>query len=534
MKKMISLLKASLTQDMNLFKISIKKNSSPLKKALFPLFLALLFMYAIGTYAYLVAESLHKLNLTFIMLTLFIIIVSIFSFIEGIYKSQGILFDAKDNDLLFSLPIEKRTIFFLRIIKLLIFQFLYNLLFLIPVFGIYIYFENPSITFYLISFIFLFLIPIIPTVLSSIIGYFIKLLSNKFKSKKIVQTLLTIITLLGIFFISFNTENLIKDLVKNATSINDLLTKIYYPVGSYISLIEKFDLVVLIKLILLNIIPLIFLVYLGALNYFKIISKTKETASSKKNTSTLKIKPQKVIISLIKKEASRFFSSPIYILNTTFGIFIMFALTIGLYIKGINLINSLSSITISTKNISAYLPIIYCELIVFVSFLTSITSSTISIEGKSFNITKTLPISTNKIFMSKILFSNIISIPLMLISDILFIFKFNPNTYYSILIILLTITLPTLSALIGLLVNLKYPKMNASNDTEIVKQSMSVTICAFIGIAIFSLSVFAIVKLFKYSELILTIELIISILGIFILWYILTKYGNKQFMKINV
>ena len=44
------------------------------------------------------------------MISIFIILVTILTFMEGIYKSQGILFDAKDNDLLFSLPIKKSQI----------------------------------------------------------------------------------------------------------------------------------------------------------------------------------------------------------------------------------------------------------------------------------------------------------------------------------------------------------------------------------------------------------------------------------------
>ena len=103
---------------------------------------------------------------------------------EGIYKSQGILFEARDNDLLFSLPIKKSQILLVRIIKLLAFQFIYNLMFILPAFVIYIYFERPGINFYLISLLMSLLISIIPTIVSSILGYMVKLVSSKFKSKK--------------------------------------------------------------------------------------------------------------------------------------------------------------------------------------------------------------------------------------------------------------------------------------------------------------------------------------------------------------
>ena len=141
--KTLSLLKAALSQDMNMFRYSAKRNSSKLKKILFPIFLFIMVGMAIGSYAYMIGEKLAPVNLTYIMLSMFVMVVTILTFIEGIYKSQGILFEAKDNDLLFSLPIKKSQILFVRVMKLLLFQYLYNLMFLLPSFAIFIYFEKP-------------------------------------------------------------------------------------------------------------------------------------------------------------------------------------------------------------------------------------------------------------------------------------------------------------------------------------------------------------------------------------------------------
>ena len=132
MKKLIYLLKAAMSQDMDMFKYKTKASDSRTKQIIFPIMLSLIVMFAVGVYAEMFALEFSKVNLTYIMLTLFIIFTTILTLVEGIYKSQGILFDAKDNDLLFSLPIEKSKILFVRIFKLLSFQFLYNALFMIP------------------------------------------------------------------------------------------------------------------------------------------------------------------------------------------------------------------------------------------------------------------------------------------------------------------------------------------------------------------------------------------------------------------
>ena len=75
--KTISLLKAVLSEDMNLFKYTSGKNASKINKAILPIVLFLIVMFSIGYYAYLIAEPLHKVNLTYIMLSMFIFIISI-------------------------------------------------------------------------------------------------------------------------------------------------------------------------------------------------------------------------------------------------------------------------------------------------------------------------------------------------------------------------------------------------------------------------------------------------------------------------
>ena len=533
--KTFSLLKAALSQDMNMFKYSAKRNSSKLKKTLFPILLFILIGVSIGTYAYMIGEKLAPLHLTYIMLSMFIMLVTIMTFIEGIYKSQGILFEAKDNDLLFSLPIKKSQILFVRIFKLLLFQYIYNLMFLLPSFVVFVYFEKPSISFYFISLLMSILIPIIPTIISSILGYVIKSSSSKFKSKKIVQTLLSSIVFLGIFYFSMNLESFIKDIVSKATSINDMLTSIYYPLGLYINLITKFNIVELLKLLFVNIIPFILFIIIGAKFYFSIISNSKESSTNKKlnhkNNIFVKRKP---VVSLVRKELKRYFSSPVYMFNTSFGLLLSVIVSIYLFFKGKGIFDMILANYGVNSNLS--LPVLFYFFILFVGLMTSISSSSISLEGKTMNITKSLPIKEDKILNSKILTCYVIELPFILFSIILFIIKFRPNLFYIILIILLGFLTIFISAIIGLIINLKYPKMNATNDTEVVKQSMSSMISVFIGIGIFIGSILLGAFLNKYININIVLLLHISLITIIslILYYILIKFGVKEYRRINV
>lgn len=538
MKKLISLLKATMSQDMNLFKV---KRGEGKNKSLI-LVLTLIVMFAVGSYAYMIAEVLAPINQTIVMVNIFIIVTTLITFIEGIYKSQGILFEAKDNDLLFSMPIEKSKILFARIAKLITFQTLYNSLFIIPAFVVYIYFERPDAMFYFITVLMIFLLPIIPTILSSIIGYIVKGISIKFKLKKLLQTVLTLVFMIGIFFLALNLEQMIGGIEQNADNINQSLVSVYYPIKLYSNLVQNFNIIELLKLLAINIIPTILFICIASIFYFKIISKTTEKSGKKSkfislNNKILKKRPK--VVSLIKKELKRFFDSPVYIINTMFGGVIIVVATIAIAINFEELLNSFIvqvDMGINKEQIINIMPKIFYEIVVFTSCLTSITSSMISIEGKSFNITKSLPVSTKKILLSKIMASNILSTPLILISDIIFFVVFKTESIDIIYILLISLIMPTLIAIIGLLVNLKFPKMDAASDAEVIKQSASSAIAVFIGMAIGIASIILMVAVGSIMDLnlFIAIELLALVFIIVILWNILKIYGAKRFKKIEI
>ena len=176
------------------------------------------------------------------------------------------------------------------------------------------------------------------------------------------------------------------------------------------------------------------------------------------------------------------------------------------------------------------LPKIFYGVVVFTSCMTCITSSMISLEGKSFNITKSLPVAPGKILLAKILTSDIITIPAILICDVIFFVVFKVAIIDIVLILLASIIMPTFTAILGILINLKYPKMDAISDTEVVKQSMSSMISVFIGMFIGMLSVAAVII---GGNLFIILELLVFSIIVCILWNILKRYGVRRFKEIN-
>ena len=177
------------------------------------------------------------------------------------------------------------------------------------------------------------------------------------------------------------------------------------------------------------------------------------------------------------------------------------------------------------------IPLIYLCLVIFTSCNTYITSSSISLEGNYFSMLKTLPVSNSLILLSKIIMSNLIVVTSFLAGDLIFFISYKVNITDTIFITLISIILPVFMSIINLFVNLKFPKINANNETEVVKQSTSSFISSVIGMF---LSIILIGLVFILDSFILRIMLCIILLILsFIIWKVLVKYSGKRFKEIE-
>ena len=539
MKKLFSLIRASMTSGMQLFKINAKKNSK--SKLLIPLFLAGYLMFMMWGLSTTILVELAPYHMQYVLLTIFVLLTSIMTVIEGIYKSGPLIFDCKDDQLLLSLPIERKTVLFVRIFKFYVFELMFNSVFLLPAMIAYIsYADSITWTYYLSSFIMLVLLPIIPIVISCVFGFITYGIASKFKYKNLVQIVISMIFLLCVLSLSFNIDNSYDFITKNATSINEIITRIYYPAGVYIKLINNFNVIDLIIFIIVNIGILGLTIFILSKVYFKINSRLKSVSTTKRvKSGDVVIQSKSVYTSLIKKELITFFKTPVFIINAGFGLVIFIIAAISLIVKfdgTIEMISSSEGIGIAKEVLLNNKSILVLLLVIVTGFMTSITNSVISLEGKNINILKSLPVESKTILMSKIYSSLCITTPVLLLGILGLFVKLRFSIIELLLLIVLSILIPLVSHFIGLLINLKYPKLDATNSTEVVKQSFSSFLSVLIGFVLLFINAGVISYLMgKINPILLLIICIVVFLIVDLILYLLLKIkGVKLFNELTV
>ena len=131
----------------------------------------------------------------------------------------------------------------------------------------------------------------------------------------------------------------------------------------------------------------------------------------------------------------------------------------------------------------------------------------------------------------------LIMLPCILIGDIIIFVRFGFDLLSIVFVLVASIILPLIAETMGIIINLKYPRMDAENDTEVVKQSMSSAISVFVGMAIIGITVFLLFKAVtsNISNIIIMLIFVIAFGIIYLLLdIVLHKICNKSFENISV
>ena len=497
------------------------------------LLIATVICFMSTSYSIALAIVLKPMGYLDLILIVAILFSCILSFIMSIYKAQGTLFSSKDYDLLMSLPIKNSTILTSKILSLMSISYIETALIIIPASIVYlIYNGSLSWIFFIILVVGLIFIPMIPIIAASIIAMIITFISSRFKHKNIATIVVGMGALLLILIVSMNMQNYINAFVENSDSIVSGLSKIYLPAMYLKDALVNYDVFNLLKFIAISIIPFVIFIIVFS-KAFKTVNGKLSESYKKANYKVKKLETSSITKALVMKELRRYFATPIYVMNTAFGMVLLVAASIAtLFVSKETLVELLGY-----PEIANMIPVAILVILVFTIGLSCTTNSSISLEGNRLWILKVLPIEPKDIFKGKIITNLIITIPAAVIANIIFYIGLKFDVKYLILNLVISIVFSIVSAVLGLIINLCFPKMDWTNPTTVVKQSASVMI-TILGIMILILALIgvsiALVKIFSVTNMmiILTVVLILFLITLFVSIKVLDNIGSKKFNRL--
>ena len=330
-------------------------------------------------------------------------------------------------------------------------------------------------------------------------------------------------------FASFKSGDLVEKLIINSSSLSSGILKLYppaiYGVNALINLDFK-DLAIFITISIL-----IFSIFVFVFNKsFKIINSKLQESFSKSDYKIDKMNISSPIIALIKKEAKRYFASPIYVLNTIIGPVLLLIAAISTLFMGKDILFKIMEIEV----IDSIIPLFIIAFVCGILSLSCTTNSSISMEGKNLWILKSSPIKVIDIFKGKIILNLILILPAALISDIIFFYSINLSLIELVWLIIITILYSFIISIMGIVINNFFPNLNWTSETTVVKQSISVIIHIIASVIIIGLPILLFITL-EVSNIVLfsTLVILYLILILIGLLIILNTVSIKLFNKLN-
>ena len=389
-----------------------------------------------------------------------------FAVVGSAFSSYTSLYNAKDNELLLSLPIPPLYILIVRMISVYTLGLLFESVVLIPgmiVYWIEVKFSLLSIICPIIS---LFMIGCFGLALSCVLGWVVGLIAARSKNKNISTVIFTLLFLALYYVFYFNANELLSKLIANLDNIKMGV----HLVGSAMTgkLLPLLVVIVFAALVLAAVCYVLSRSFIGI-----VTKKTAEVKREYKQEKTL-VKSS-VRKALLMKELKRFTGSAVYMLNCGLGIILMPAMGIFLLIK----LKEFSELLVLVPE--GFIPVGILSAVILAASMDSITAPAISLEGKYFWVARSLPLKAIEILNSKIELHELLTIPPALITAIMLCIAFKVDWVLSVQIIAAIFVAIVVQAQFGLLLNLKMPNLQWTNEAVPVKKSIPVLISIFGG-----------------------------------------------------
>ncbi len=547
MSNLGSLFLTQVRATFNLSKIKTQLRNNPKKVILLILFFIFVYaslVFSVVMYYDYMAQVFRDNGLINVFLISVFSTGTLFSVLTIVFAADGYLFHSKDLSLLLSLPIKPRNIVVVKMLMLLSLTYAFDFLMVFPGLIIYFIYAGP-VTFLMVfnAIIMSLFIPLIPLVVFSLLSVLIKRLVMNSRFRQLFIFLGAFLFLGLTLAISFGSSFISNELILNSQNFFQSLNKYYFPLAWFVKGIINGSVLYTLLFILISFVPFAL--------FFIILSKKITTIATsfnyeikRSNKKTIDYSHSGIFKNIFIKEYKKFFTTPMYFLNMM--VFPIMILALGGYvifkfsdIQNIILqiyyavVLNLDTVQIPLKSLSIT-PICIVMLIMSLSTVYSSCVS-ISMEGNKLWILKSLPIKENVIFYAKIAvcFSLQIVPSFIIVSIVLALINANIIVWISAFIAAILVC--SFLSMLGMVINLYFPKLEFKNEMEVYKQSLAVGIFMLgtMALALILGGLYYLLSTKISSDLVITLLffLILIILN-YVVYVIIDRKGTKIFRNL--
>ncbi len=509
-----------------------KSRGEKTKMVLFACLLALAGLLLLGVstmYSAMIAYSLYETNAPLALLPAIMMAVSsCIALFTTIYKAGGILFAFRDYDLLMSLPLRSKTVVLSRICILYSMNILFTLVVMVPAGVVYAVMASPPLWYYLFFVLTLFLLPVVPVLVATVIGTLVTAATARFRHKNALTLVFTMAVMVAVVFGSMNMGAAMENIADFGSALMKIVDRVYPLTGVYTRAVCQGDLLSFALFVGISLVAMAVYVWVVG-RKFGVLHSMLTGVGARSNYKLTRLKQGSPGAALCKKEIRRYFSSPVYVLNTGIGLVLMTVFSIAVTFLGADQLEEILDVPMLGSLVGSVAPL-FISLFVTMTYT---TACSISLEGKNFWLLRSLPIATRTVLWSKIALNLLLILPVVALNTVILAIGLRADALQTALLFFTPAAYALFISVIGQLLNLLFPNFGWTNETAVIKQSAPAfltMLAGFLGIAAVGFSLFA------FRQFGLPVVLAIATLALFVLTVgliaVLHTWGVRKFEKL--
>ena len=504
------------------------KNRSKGGIALYAVLYLLLFGTLAGMFfsaAMMLCAPLAQAGLTWVYFALLGLISLALGAFGSVFNTYSSLYLAKDNDLLLSMPIPKRSILLARLSGVYAMGLLYELLVMLPTLLVYYIAGSPSPLSVVLSLLLPGLLSVVVLTLSCVLGWVVALIGSRLRRKNLVVVLLSLSFIAGYYYIYAQAYSMLESILANPEAFAGSIRTALYPVylmgmgaqGSIPALLG-FAAIVL---------ALFFAVYLLLSRSFLRLASGGKAAERVPVRKKVELRAGSVGDALLRKELRRFLGSSIYMLNCGLGVVFMPVAAVALLIKA----GDLQALLAEIPEAQALLPLLAAAGVCLLISMVDLTSASVSLEGKTLWQVQSLPVTGWQVLRAKLQLHLLLTLPPALLLCVCAAVALQLAPVEAALVALTAAAFSLFSALGGLALNIRLPMLNWTNEVVPVKQGASVVLALFgaWAVVVALAALYAALNRLLSPVLFLLLTCTLLLLGTLALYFWVKRSGARRF-----
>ena len=395
------------------------------------------------------------------------------------FAVKGVVFGGKDNDLLLSMPVSSTALMASRVTAIYLENLLFSFFVLVPAGVVCALLTERGVgrdpLFWVRLMIAVLALPLLDTALSVLLGALVAFLSAKVSKGALGQNIVMALFMAALFYFSFNLNGMIQGLAANAMGVKDSLSWAAPLLWMADGILGDWGLLLAFAACCAIAFGLVVFV-LGRVYRQAVTAFAARSARNDYKLSAQSASGQKK--ALLAKEARRFFGTPMYLWNAGIGLILLVAAGVAALVMR----NELRELVAMIGDELPLLPMA-AAVVGWCLCTCTIAAPSVSLEGKYLWILREAPVDESTLLWIKVGFQLLLTVPCTLIAGVCIAAALALPLWQGAALIAVTVLFGVGHGAFGMLMGLCFPKLDAVNETVVVKQSLAVTLGIFVPMA---------------------------------------------------